>query len=169
MEDIVYPGSEYARTNLTALPKSEVTSHTAESKRILEIAFSNRSLFQLILLKTALLILEEKFKLPQVCFQDPRFSQADVDFLEGRGHEVLPYSKPENGERFDVLSSNVEAGIKIHVFVCTLLELRSVGRSYWGRKTRAYSFLRPPPFARTWLSLCGDLPPFTYFPQNLIS
>lgn len=100
MEDIVYLGSEYAtwRTNLTALPKSEVTSHAAESKRILEIAFSNRSLFQLILFETALLILEEKFKLPQVCFQDPRFSQADVDFLEGRGHEVLPYSKPGNGE-----------------------------------------------------------------------
>jgi hypothetical protein len=68
MEDIVYLGSEYAtwRTNLTALPKSEVTSHAAESKRILEIAFSNRSLFQLILFETALLILEEKFKLPQV-------------------------------------------------------------------------------------------------------
>jgi hypothetical protein len=97
MNDIEFLGSAYMRTNLTALPNSEVTSHTAKSKRVLKIALSNHSLFQLILFETALAILGEKFKLPQVCFQDPAFSQVDVDFLEGRGHEVLPYSKPGNG------------------------------------------------------------------------
>lgn len=75
----------------------DIEVNTGHNK--LSTTFLNRSLYQLIIFETVVECLKFVFKLDHIYFQDPKFSQSDIAFLQQRGHTILPYTmKPDKNK-----------------------------------------------------------------------